>query len=109
MDAEKLEPETRRLQLEIERLRANWESFLRRAFLFLFYQALVCFVLAYVFSVQSYTIVFVAIAALIWKAGEGFKIQRDLKKAKNSLYDWRETIDLANQVSEQSAPTGEIL
>jgi hypothetical protein len=100
MDAEKLQEETKRLHLEIEKLRAEWDSFLRQASLFLFYQTLIWLILIYFFEARINLALFVIIAGFVWKAGEGVKIQLDLRKTKNSLLVWQQTISLAQQVSE---------
>jgi hypothetical protein len=97
MNLDKLQEETARLRLEVERCRSNWERFLRRALLLFAYLVIVSLALIYVLSASSSVVLTVIVAFLLWETGEGVKLQLELRSAINALQSWKQTINLANQ------------
>ena len=100
MDLDKLQAETARLRLEVERRQVNWEGFLRRFFLAFLYQILVLLVLIFLFSASLNIIATVAAAFLLWEVGNGAKIWLELKQSRKSLQNWKQIINSAEERAE---------
>lgn len=100
MNLDKLQEETARLRLEVERRQLSWESFLRRFFLSVLYQILVLLILIFLFSASINIVLTLIVAFLLWEVGSGAKIWLELKAARKSLQSWKQIINSAEQTVE---------
>jgi hypothetical protein len=97
MNLEKLQEETAQLRLEVERRQSNWESFLRRFLLSILYQTLVLLVLIFLLFASLNIVLTIAVAFLLWEVGMGAKLWLELKAARQSLQNWKQVINSAEQ------------
>ena len=97
MDLEKLESETSRLSLEVERLRIKWQDTLRRGFLFLAYQILFGLVLIYIYPESYKIVILIVFSSFLWELVDNFINWFRLKEAQKMLQAWKDTVNLANQ------------
>lgn len=97
MNPDKLQDETARLRLEVERRQLNWEVFLRRFPLSIVYLILVLSILVFLFSASLNIILIVTAAFLLWEIGNGVKILLELKEARKVLLSWKQIIESAKQ------------
>jgi predicted MFS family arabinose efflux permease len=100
MNLEKLQDETARLQLEVERRQSNWETFLRRFFVAVIYQTLVLLILIFFFFASLKIILTIAVAFLLWEVGNGATLWLEVKAARKSLQNWKQVINSAEQTAE---------
>lgn len=100
MNLDKLQEETARLRLEVERRQSNWESFLRRFLLSLLYQILVLLILIFLFSASLDIILTLVVAFLSWEVGGGVWNWLELKTARKSLQNWKQVVNSAGQAAE---------
>ncbi len=97
MNLEKLEFETSRLSLEVEKKQLNLENVLRRGFLLFAYQILFALVIIY-FSPESYKVVVLIVSwTFLWELVASVKNWFQLREAKKILQSWTDTVSLANQ------------
>ena len=97
MNLEKLESETARLSLEVEKLRADWENFLRRGFLFLAYQILFALFVIYFYPDSYKIVVLLVFSSFLWELVDGVGNRLRLRAAKKTLQSWTATVNLAKQ------------
>lgn len=97
MDLEKLESETSRLLLEVEKLRTKSQDSLRRGFLFLAYQILFGLVLIYIYPESYKIIILIVFSSFLWELVDNLINWFRLKEAQKMLQSWKDTVNLANQ------------
>ncbi len=97
MNLEKLESETARLLLNVEKSQTKWQNFLRRGILFLAYQMLIALVLIWLSWESRNVIILILVSFILWELGEGTKNWLELKKAERLFESWQATVNLVNQ------------